>query len=348
MSLTLDIGPFLEKARQYPVIDVRSPGEFAHGHIPGAHNIPLFSNEERARVGTLYKQKGRQEAIAEGLEIVGPKLRSLVDQARGLAVDNQALVHCWRGGMRSANFAWLLNTCGIKTSTLVKGYKAYRNHVLDAFRRPAQLLVLGGETGSGKTEILRHLAAMGEQVVDLERLARHKGSSFDAVGEKEQPGTEQFENDLFTEWDQLDLTRRVWVEDESKSIGRVYLPDGLWDKMKLAPIVRIRLPKKKRIERLVQEYGKFEKKDLEAALVRIERRLGGQAFKESLEALQRNDLAAVAGLTLHYYDKAYNHAHEKRKFEKVYFVDSDTAHAGANAERIRAFVNSKLETVEAV
>lgn len=348
MNTLLEIVPFLEKARSLPVIDVRSPKEFSHGHIPGAVNIPLFSDEERAAVGTLYKQTGREQAIELGYKFVNPKLDLFVNESKKAARGNEVLVHCWRGGMRSASFAQLLNERGLRASTLVKGYKAYRNHVLDYFTRPVRLLVLGGETGSGKTEILKQLAQMGEQVIDLEKLANHKGSSFGALGEKEQPTVEQFENDLYTEWERLDHSRHVWVEDEAKSIGRVYLPNALWEKMKTAPIIRIRVPKEERVKKLVSDYGGFSRNDLEAAIRRIEKRLGNEAFNASLEALQQNNLALVAGLTLHYYDKAYNHNHEKRKFENVHFVDAKDCSARENAELVLSFVKNKIEKLQTV
>jgi len=348
MSTELDINSFLEKAKHLPVIDVRSPQEFEHGHIPTAVNIHLFNNEERARVGTLYKQTGRQAAIAEGFDIVGPKMKSFVTDAQKISVNNEVLVHCWRGGMRSTNFAWLLNTYGIKARTLEKGYKAYRNYVLEFFSKPIQLLVLGGETGSGKTEILKQLAQAGEQVVDLEKLAHHKGSSFGALGEEKQPTGEQFENNLFAEWENLDFSKPVWIEDEAKNIGKVFLPNALWQKMKAAPIIRIRVPKKERINKLVEGYGKFDKKDLQSAIVRIEKRLGGEALKKALDALESNNLAEVADITLYYYDKAYNHDHEKRSFVNVHFVEAQSTSAEKNAELILSFVKQKRELIQEI
>jgi tRNA 2-selenouridine synthase len=342
MKNELDIGDFLELSGQLPVIDVRSPGEFEKGHIPGAHNIPLFTNEERALVGTLYKQKGRDAAVLAGLDIVGPKMSAIVKRSRELAVNNEVLVHCWRGGMRSGSVCWLLNTAGIRARTLRKGYKAYRNFVLQCFQRPLSLLILGGETGSGKTEILHHIRSKGEQVIDLEAIACHKGSSFGAIGQDAQPTPEQFENRLAAAWSRLDVSKRVWVEDESKHIGRVYLPDALWEQMKVAPIVRVAVPRSERIKRLVKEYGSAAIKELEAAILRIEKRLGNQAMKESLEALQQNDLARVADLTLYYYDKAYNHNHVKREFRDVHFLEVEGDDPERTAVRAIAFANTQL------
>ncbi|HXC05473.1 MAG TPA: tRNA 2-selenouridine(34) synthase MnmH [Bacteroidia bacterium] len=309
MSLSLPITDFLLASVQIPVIDVRSPGEFDRGHIPGAHNIPLFTNEERARVGTVYKKQGKDDAVLLGLELVGPKMVSFVREARALAVNNKVLVHCWRGGMRSGSFAWLLQTAGLETTTLKQGYKAYRRHVLNSFSFPFQLIVLGGETGSGKTEILSRLKEQGEQVVDLEALANHKGSAFGALGQQPQPAVEQFENLLYTELNLLDKHKRIWVEDESKSIGRVFIPPHFWVRMKEAPLLKVEIPKAIRVQRLLHEYGNFTIAELEAAVLRIQKRLGGLATKQCMEALQVGDLQTVTEITLAYYDKAYNHPH---------------------------------------
>ena len=339
MNQELEIADFLERADNVPVIDVRSPGEYDKGHVPGAVNLPLFDNEERAVVGTIYKQEGREKAILEGLDIVGPKMSFFVKRSRELAVNSEVLVHCWRGGMRSGSVCWLLNTAGLKATTLKKGYKAYRNFVLQSFTRPMNLVILGGETGSGKTEILKCIKARGEQVIDLEGIARHKGSSFGAIGQEAQPTPEQFENNLAEEWNRLDPGKRVWLEDESKNIGRVYLTDALWNSMKRAPILRVNVPKGERVKRLVREYGKADIKELEAAIVRIERRLGGLAYRQSLEALEKNDFAAVADITLGYYDKAYNHNHVKREFKDVHLVEVEKDDPEKNAEAVMKFAD---------
>jgi tRNA 2-selenouridine synthase len=309
MIPSLDILSFLAAARTEPIIDVRSPAEFEKGHIPDAHNIPLFSNEERALVGICYKQQGKDPAVLLGLDLVGKKLASFVKEARTLTRDGKVLVHCWRGGMRSSSFAWLLQTAGLEARTLKKGYKAYRHQVLRSFDAPCKLIVLGGETGSGKTDILKQMAERGEQFIDLEGLAQHKGSAFGSLGQDPQPGVEVFENILAEALARLDLNRRIWVEDESRSIGRVFIPDAFWAQMKSAPLYCIRVPRECRIERLLAEYGRFAVSELEAAVLKIQKRLGGQSTKDCLDALKRGDLKTVASVTLAYYDKAYNHNH---------------------------------------
>ncbi len=180
-----------------PLLDVRSPGEYAQGHVPGALSFPLFSDAERATVGTIYKQQSRDLALETGLELVGPKLGGFVREARTLAPQGQVVVHCWRGGQRSGSMAWLLRQGGLDVWTLEGGYKAYRTWVLaELAAQQYSLYIIGGRTGTGKTKILHALRQMGEQVVDLEGLACHKGSAFGFIGELPQPTVEQFENDL--------------------------------------------------------------------------------------------------------------------------------------------------------
>lgn len=348
MQLSAD--DFLKQAQYLPVIDVRSPGEFEQGHIPGAVNIPLFDNDERAQVGTKYKQAGKEVAIVLGLELVGPKLAGFVKQARKLNPKaKEVLVHCWRGGMRSGSFAWLLNTAGIRAKTLEGGYKAYRNTVLTGLAQPRQLLILGGKTGSGKTDILKELARQGEQIIDLEGLAHHKGSSYGAIGQLPQPSTEQFENLIFEQWQLLGrftddtepLPRRIWLEDESRNVGSCFIPNPLWLQMRAAPVAFVDMPKEIRIERLVREYTGIDHQLLIDATARIERRLGGQVTKQALEALAQNDYATVANLTLDYYDKAYLHGLSKRNVEQISTLPVATDNPAETATQLIAWANAQ-------
>ena len=312
--MQLTVNDFLQQAQQLPVIDVRSPGEYEHAHIPGAVNIPLFDNAERARVGTRYKQAGKDSAVLLGLELVGPKLASFVKQSNRLNPEGkEVLVHCWRGGMRSGSFAWLLNTAGLKAHTLVGGYKAYRNTVLEAFAQPYQLMILGGKTGSGKTEVLRELARLGEQVIDLEALASHKGSSYGAIGQQPQPSSEYFENNLHAALQKLDSSRRIWIEDESRNIGSCFIPLPLWQQMRLAPVVVLDIPREARIQRLVRDYAGIDQTLLVEATQRIRKRLGGKNTQLALDALNRMEYDVVADIALSYYDKAYLYELSERK-----------------------------------
>jgi tRNA 2-selenouridine synthase len=293
-------------ALDVPILDVRSPGEFSRAHIPEAISMPLFSDEERAVVGTLYKSEGRDAAMLQGLRYVGPRMAEMVEQARSHCPAGVVRVHCWRGGGRSGSVGWLLSKAGLRASTLSGGYKAFRRHVLESFDAPPAFRVLGGYTGSGKTHVLRALAGEGVRTIDLEALACHKGSAFGALGQGQQPTTEHFENLLWRELSSADASRPVWIEDESLMIGTVRLPQGIYDAIRKAPLFFIEVPLEHRVKRLVQEYGNFDPTLLAEAITRIGRRLGPQHCKDALEALDQGDLETVATIALGYYDKAYS------------------------------------------
>jgi tRNA 2-selenouridine synthase len=312
---------FLQQAQNLTVIDVRSPAEYAHAHIPGAVNIPLFDNDERALVGTCYKKKGKDAAVLLGLELVGPKLANFVRESKRLARTGEVLVHCWRGGMRSGSFAWLLRTAGLKVQTLEGGYKAYRNLVLESFKEPQNIIVLGGKTGSGKTEILQEIAKLNQQVIDLEGIAHHKGSAYGAIGQEKAPTSEQFENLVFEQWTKLDRNQPVWLEDESRKIGGCYIPVPLWEQMRATKVLFIDISKAVRIERLVKEYAFVNHQLLIEATDRIQKRLGGQHHQAAITALAQQDYATVADITLSYYDKSYLFGLSQRPPEQIVTIE---------------------------
>ncbi|MBL7804830.1 MAG: tRNA 2-selenouridine(34) synthase MnmH [Saprospiraceae bacterium] len=308
MERLLNPDEWLAERNTRVLLDVRSPGEYAQGHIPDAISFPLFTDAERAKVGTLYKQQGKDVAFTVGLDIVGPKMAGFVRRASQIAPGKQIAVHCWRGGQRSRSMAWLLRAAGFDVAVLNGGYKVYRRFVLDFFERsPCQLIVVGGRTGAGKTRVLHALRALGEQVVDLEALARHKGSSFGSIGEDGQPTVEQFENDLFDAFQQLDWSKKIWLENESRSIGRVYIPEGLWKRMKNSPLLNIEIPHTDRVKNLVRDYAAFPAGELEQAFLRIDKKLGGLRLNEALEALRLGHYERAAEIALAYYDKTYQH-----------------------------------------
>lgn len=341
----IDIQQFLKLREQFPVIDVRSPGEYHKAHIPGAHNIPLFNNEERARVGIIFKQTGRIAAIKEGLKIVGPKMLHKVERAEEIAGERKELiVHCWRGGMRSENMAWLFSRVGIHCYVLTGGYKSYRRYCRKQLERPVSLIILGGYTGSGKTEMLHALRNHGEQFLDLEGLANHKGSVFGSFGEEEQLPNEHFENLLFEKWLNFDFNKPIWVEDESKMIGKNCLPDELFHKMRSAPVIKVEIDKKIRLERLVKEYACFDKQMLKDSIWKISRRLGGQNAQKAMEALDNDDFYTAVDITLRYYDKAYQHGLDKRELAKVYSISLDSDAPEQNASYIIEQTRKLLKT----
>ncbi len=336
---TVSAEKFLKQSDILPVVDVRSPAEFAQGHIPGALNIPLFDNEERKEVGIRYKQSGKEDAVLLGLDIVGPKMSSFVKKAKRISKNKELLVHCWRGGMRSGSMAWLFETAGLKPYVLEGGYKAYRRYIRARFSVNARLIVLGGYTGSGKTDILKALQAKGEQFLDIEGTAHHKGSVFGPLGQKQQPTNEQFENNLAHLWRKFDFSKPVWIEDESRQLGKVGIPDPLFLKMREAPVVVIEVAKPVRVRRLVKEYGSFDKELLAQQLEKIRERLGGQWLKDALSALEKGDMERVAEIALNYYDKAYGYGIKKRDTSKVFFLPLRKDDPEANADILFDFVN---------
>lgn len=334
MIHNVEIGEFMELAGDIPVFDVRSPGEFLRGHIPGALNLPLFDDGERSAVGTLYKQSGREAAVLRGLGYAGKKLTAIVKEAKKSAPGHKALMHCWRGGMRSESMGWLLSVADFDIYILKGGYKSYRNHIRRGWEDGHRILVLSGKTGSGKTEILRCLQQTDQQVLDLEYHARHKGSAFGSLGELHQPTSEQFENDLAESWLKFNPSQILWIEDESQSIGNVRIPDGLFNKIRNSGVIAIDMAKELRTGRLVRDYSLFPRAMLIRSVEKIERRLGGQNAKAAIEAIENDDFRTAAGLLLDYYDKTYTYGLEKRDTEKVITLVTDTPDPLANAKII--------------
>ncbi len=353
----IHIDQFLELAEKNPVLDVRSPGEYKHAHIPGAISFPLFTDEERKIVGTAYKQENREKAIKLALDFFGPKMSKMVEEAervmgnRQQAIDNEKtsnsggplpianlpagrqgslLLYCWRGGMRSAGVAWLLNLYGFKVYTLTGGYKKFRNYVLDVFQEDHSFKIIGGYTGSGKSELLKALREKGEKVIDLEAIAKHKGSAFGNIGMPEQPTQEMFENLLAMELQQLIGNRQlaidkgsdspftihhspIWLEDESQRIGQVNIPGGLWANMRRSPLYFLDIPFEERLKHIADEYGKLDKQKMIDAIGRIREKLGGLSAKLAIEYLQEENTIESFRILLKYYDKFYLKALHNRE-----------------------------------
>ncbi|PSR18944.1 tRNA 2-selenouridine(34) synthase MnmH [filamentous cyanobacterium CCP3] len=311
MPSPLDIDDFLQGSG--PILDVRSPGEYEHGHIPGAVSFPLFTDEERARVGTCYKQVGREAAVELGFDIAGPKCGEFVRAAKALAPDRHLRIHCWRGGMRSGGMGWILEMAGFTVHTLTGGYKAYRRWVRDTLASPKQVMILGGMTGSGKTLILQELAALGEPVLDLEALANHRGSSFGALLLPPQPSTEHYENVLAEQWATLPSHRSIWLEAESRRVGTCRIPNELFAQMEAAPAVEVVRSLDERLDLLVDIYGEASTEDLIEATERIRKRLGGDRTQTAVQHIQAGNLRAACAIILDYYDRAYRYDLERRR-----------------------------------
>jgi len=332
MLKRISIAEYLSGMPLLPVIDVRTPAEYETGHLPGAINIPLFSNEERARVGTAYTRESPAKAYELGYAYVQPKLDYFVRRAKEVSGNGNVAVYCWRGGMRSKSFAEYIEANGLQEVSVIEGgYKAFRQHALESFARPEIIYVLGGYTGSGKTRVLKELERRGEQVIDLEGIAHHKGSAFGSIGQSEQPKNEHFTNLLFWEWKSLDMNRPVWLEDESIHIGRVFIPEALFQRMRESAVYFLEIPKEVRARLLVEEYAGIDAGMLAASVLKISKRLGGKRTSEAMEALQQDDYFRAAVITLDYYDKFYLKGLNRRDQEKVVVVASDTVDAGRNA-----------------
>jgi len=374
----LNIEEFLLLAKEHPVLDVRSPGEFAHAHIPGAYSLPLFSDEERKVVGTAYKQESKEKAIKLGLDFFGVKMVKMMEEVeeiikvRGTKYEvrtqedfvprtsNLVLVHCWRGGMRSAGVAWLLDLYGFKVYTLVGGYKVYRKWVLQQFEKEYPIHILGGYTGSGKTEILHALLKKKQCVIDLEALAHHKGSAFGSLGQPAQPSQEMFENVLAGELkladDRYQMTEAtnyqsnicqppsvIWLEDESQRIGNLNIPTSFFRQMRNKKVYFVSIPFDERLDFIVRGYGGFEKEKLVNAIIRIKKRLGGLETKTAINHLIEDDTRSSFAVLLHYYDKQYLKGLQSRENFSSLFnkLEAATVTDEENATQLLAFTQKE-------
>lgn len=349
------IEEFIRLSVIHPIFDVRSPGEYNKAHIPTAISLPLFDDDERSVVGKIYKRQSREEAIKKGVEFFGQKMRSLIEEVEEVLSRNEyadketILVHCWRGGMRSAGVAWLLNLYGFKVITLKGGYKAFRNWVVDCLKEKFPFIVIGGYTGSGKTEILDELNSKYKYfTIDLEKLAEHKGSAFGAIGQNNQPSQEMFENYLSFEMLKIKMSALfshrsfVMIEDESQRIGTVNLPQGFWENLKACPTIFIEIPFEERLQYITKHYGGLDRSQLAAAITRIQKRLGGLETKLSLGYLLDNDYKSCFEILLKYYDKQYKKALDRKNdiVQNLTRIKCGHVDKNKNSNMIRSILNN--------
>lgn len=305
------------------IVDVRSPSEFAEDHIPGATNLPVLNDPERAEVGTLYKQVDPFTARKVGAALVSGNIsKHLADRFRWKDKDYHPLVYCWRGGQRSHSLAAVLSEIGWQVTVVKGGYKTYRAYVRDRLETlPHQLKfrVLCGSTGTGKTRILHQIQQRGGQVLDLEALANHRGSLLGQEwedGPSPQPSQKYFESLLLQQLQTFDPRVPIWVESESNKIGRVYLPRDLWDRMKQATGVEIEVPMSDRIEWLMQQYPHLIANPdlLTGQLRRLKSRYGGKKIGEWESLIAAGKWEALVGeLLACHYDPTY-----RRSLERCY------------------------------
>lgn len=335
----VNIETFLKLSKDFPVLDVRSPGEYLQAHIPGAFSIPLFTDEQRKIIGTAYKQESRQVAVNHGLNYFSERMKVIPEEVANIIIDHKlnnvlsssgvgcVLIHCWRGGMRSEAVAWLLNLYGYKIFLLKGGYKSFRRWALRQFEKQYSFKILGGYTGSGKTEILNAMKKEGKTVIDLEALANHRGSAFGSLGRSAQPSQEMFENLLAIElWKanckketesngeaQTNLDNEIWLEDESRHIGSVGFTQSFWKQMRNAELYFLDIPFEERLKFIVLQYSGFDKKLLVTAIMKIQKRLGGFETKNAINFLLENKVTECFSILLHYYDKMYTNAMNNRE-----------------------------------
>lgn len=329
----------MQSADKYPILDVRSPGEFSHAHIPGAYSLPLFTDEERKKVGTLYKQVSREAAIKDGLKYFGSRMTEMIERVEAITKEfynspdapangsKTVLVHCWRGGMRSAGVAWLLDLYGFRVLSLAGGYKSFRNLCTAQLDKQYPLVVIGGYTGSGKTQLLHSLRQKNKTIVDLEALASNKGSAFGNLGQPPQPSQEMFENMLAISLMNIPDNDIVWIEDESQRIGSVNIPTGLFRSIQAAKLYFLNMPFEERLQNIVKEYGDFDKEKLADGILRIKKRLGGLETKTALSYLDQGEMENCFGILLRYYDKYYRKCLEEKhgKTRNIVWIECNTS-----------------------
>jgi len=349
--IKIPIDQLIELKKSLPVLDVRSTGEYKHAHICDGYSLPIFDNEERKIIGTAYKQESREKAIRLGLAFFGKKLLTLVDETENIIKNHghegrDVIVHCWRGGMRSAAVAWLLDLYGFKVYLLLGGYKTYRHWVLEQFEKKYNLHLITGCTGSNKTGLLLELKSFQKSVIDLEGIALHKGSTFGNLDEHAQPSQEQFENLLAESLYNVsqNAENKIWIEGESQRIGQINIPKNFYLQMLASQSTRLEIPFEERLKHILAEYGHYDKEKIKAAILRITKKLGGLETKTALEFLEQNDLKSCYDIILKYYDKLYRRSPltTSDNQNSIYVVESNVTNATTNAQLI---LNNESTTI---
>ncbi|ANH81042.1 tRNA 2-selenouridine(34) synthase MnmH [Niabella ginsenosidivorans] len=340
MTKSITIADWIQQAPTLPLVDVRTPAEFTRGHIPGACNVPLFSNEERAQVGTTYRQQGREPAILLGFDLTGAKWSGFIQQCLQIAPGKRIAVHCWRGGMRSGAMAWALDLYGFEVYQVQGGYKEYRRWAHRQFERMYELRILGGMTGSGKTRLLQYMKARGQQVIDLEELAQHKGSSYGTMNRMVQPSQEQFENELAWQLKEMQTGKPLWLEDECQKIGKRIIPVPLWQQMRTAPMIDLQVPAVQRIDALLEEYGCLDPDFLIACTERIRKRLGPLQTQQAIAAIREGRMADFIRIVLVYYDKTYHKGLGMRPPERVFPLEASGKDPEADSRQLLRFIKT--------
>jgi tRNA 2-selenouridine synthase len=335
MQATIDLAAALSyRHQQALLVDVRSPAEFAETSIPGAINVPLFNNDERAEIGILYKQQGKMIARRRGVVIAAPKIPDFlaqIDSARTLST-HPVLIFCWRGGMRSLAMTSFMNLAGIPARQLIGGHKAFRRMVCDYFDRHQwpKIYVLRGLTGIGKTRILQQLEEQGQPVIDLEKIANHRGSAFGGLGLGNQPGQKLFEARLWARLDELRDSPYLITEGESRHIGRLAVPARFHQAMQQQTSLWLTTTMTLRTEVIIADYPDLAQLHpaIARALNSLRERLGNSSVDRLQQLLISEDWnLLIAELMQSYYDPLYLHTMPQRYLEICY----DSLGEGASA-----------------
>ena len=323
------------------IIDVRSPSEFADDHLPGAINLPVLDDAERARIGTIYKQESPFRARRLGAAIIARRAADFLEGTlAGYPRDFQPLLYCWRGGMRSQSLATILSAVGWRTRLLEGGYKAYRKHLIESFQRHLEsqafrFVIVGGLTGSGKTRMLLKMQDLGHQIIDLEGIAEHRGSALGESTTRPQPSQKRFENLLWESLRQLDPSRPIFLESESSRIGSVQIPAALWKQMGCSPSIEILIPRQLRAEYLLDHYGHFVRDPdlLRSKLLKLRHLHGAGQLETWEQQISSGDWPEFTESILQvHYDPAYTRSRKKLFRPQVATIEShDNSDAGVEA-----------------
>lgn len=325
-------------------IDVRSPSEYRQDSLPNAVNIPLLSDQERADIGKVYHQQGPEQAKILGLRTVSPRLDQIVQQYKEIARGHPVIVFCWRGGQRSQSVAALLEAAGITVYCLDGGYRAYRRKVkeylYDTPLKPT-VVVLHGLTGVGKTEVLGELEKLGLAVVDLEKLACHRGSAFGSIGLPVQPTQKTFESRLFHLLKSQEQERFLVTECESRRIGRLMIPPVLFAAMNCGLHVLLYADRRTRVARLLRIYhdSRTDHGELSAAINQLVPRLGRETVNRLQDQIQAGNLEPVVETLLtDYYDPLYGYPEQA---DESFDLSVNAADTGKAAQAIKEFLAVK-------
>lgn len=327
-------------------IDLRSPAEFQQTPIPGAVNIPLLMDEERAEIGIIYRHAGQNSAKKRGLEMIGPRLAQMIEEIEKMSTQKEIILYCWRGGERSRSVAQVLDIMGVKGYRLNGGYRSYRNLVVQRLSEMPQgsVVVIHGLTGTGKTVIIKELDKMGFPAIDLEGLANHRGSVFGGLGLGEQPTQKHFESVLLEKMMAYSHFPYIIVESESKKIGRLFTPDRLFDLMKKGYHVLVYDNLENRIDRLFEEYVEnlVETNNIFMnSLQGLTKHIGKKRIQEISSLIENNKYReAISILLVEYYDPLYGYENQP---DSKYDLSVDAGNSIKAAESIARWLNEMME-----